>query len=180
MATGSEGENIGQDGAEPVYGPAYAQAQPTTKRSTIQDGEPDSRLLDGPSPPYTAPYPPYPSDVPAASYVSRDVASGLAYFIGPAIYFLLAEPYRSSRQVRFHSWQAIFFFLAVAAARELEQLFVAMLPSSVAFTFVSLMLLVFFTGWLIAMMKAFQGGKWLLPVVGKYAEQTASTSSAHH
>ncbi len=135
--------------------------------------------MDGQSPPYTAPYPPYPSDVPTPGGLSTPVASGLAYFtVVPAVFFLLLEPYRSQPLVRFHSWQSIFYFLAVAAIRVLEMLLVSMLPSNIAFSISGLLSLALFIAWLVAVIKAFQGDKWLLPVVGSYAAQTASTISS--
>ncbi len=166
--------SVNQGGAEPVYGPAYTgdpQARPA--------GEPVRPYADGPPPPYRAPYPPYPSDVPATGGgLSTPVASGLAYFtVIPAVIFLLLEPYRSNPTVRFHSWQSIFYFLAGAAIRVMELLLVSMLPYGLAASISGLLSLVLFIGWLIAVIKAFQGEKWLLPVIGSYALQTSSKVS---
>jgi len=112
--------------------------------------------------------------------LSTPVASGLAYFtVIPAVFFLLLEPYRSQPLLRFHSWQSIFYFLAVAAIRVVEMLLISMLPSSIAFSISSLLSLLLFIAWLIAVIKAFQGSRWLLPVIGSYASQTASTVSSH-
>ena len=167
-----------QDGAEPVYGPAYDALHGDTPQAKT-GGEPARRtFVDGPSPPYTAPYPPYPSDVPAPADISAPVASGLAYFVIPAVFFLVSEPYRSNPLVRFHSWQSTFYFLAVAAFRVVEMLLLSMLPSNIAFSISSLVSLVLFMAWLIAAIRAFQGGKWMLPIIGSYAEQTASTFSS--
>ena len=118
--------------------------------------------------------------MPVSGDVSAPVASGLAYFVVPAVYFLTSEPYRSDPLVRFHSWQSIFYFLAVAAIRVVELLLISMLPSNIAYTITGLLLIALCTAWLIAMIKAFQGSKWLLPVIGSYAEQTASTVSSRH
>ena len=164
----------GQNGAEPVYGPAAAEQYGTQARPPR--GGPGA---DGPAPPYTAPYPPYPSDVPADQAISSNVAAGLAYFtVIPAVFFLLVEPYRGQPFVRFHSWQSIFYFLAAAAARVIEMLMVAMLPSPIAFAISSLLSLLLFIGWLVAVIKAFQGSRYLLPLIGPIASQTASTTSA--
>jgi uncharacterized membrane protein len=169
--------NASQDGAEPVYGPAYG-AVHTGPQQASPIEPPRRTFVDGQSPPYTAPYPPYPSDVQAPADVSPSVASGLAYFVAPAVFFLISEPYRSNPLIRFHSWQAIFFFLSVAAARVIEMLMISMLPSGIAYTVSGLVLIGLCAAWLIAMIKAFQGGKWMLPVIGSYAEQTASTVSS--
>ena len=178
LSTDPNDGSVNHDGAEPVYGPAYGAVHTGATQAGTPAGQPGSPLTGGPSQPYTATYPPYPSDVPAAGGISAPVASGLAYFtVIPAVIFLLLEPYRYQPLVRFHSWQSIFYFLAVAAIRVVEMLLVAMLPSSLAFSISSLLSLVLLIGWLIAVIKAFQGSRWLLPVIGSYASQTASTVS---
>ena len=176
-----------QDGAEPVYGPAYAASNAGARPEepapqpvpTQAPHTPDPLPFDGPSPPYTAPYPPYPSDVPYTTGIPTNVAAGLAYLVAPAVLFLLLPAYRSKALIRFHSWQAIFYFLVSVAAREIEMLLVSMLPSPVAFTIGGLLLLLLFAGWLIAVLKALQGIKWSLPIIGNYAEQTANNPSTH-
>lgn len=169
---------VNQDGAEPVYGPAYGSVH-TGEQAGASGATTRPPVERGPAPPYTAPYPPYPSDVPAPAGISPSAAAGLAYFtVLPAVLFLLLEPYRSHPLVRFHSWQSIFYFLAVAAIRVVELLLIAMLPASIAYLVTSLLLIVLSIGWLIAVIKAFQGSRWLLPVIGEYASQTASTVSS--
>ncbi len=166
-------ENTPQDGAEPVYGPAY-----TAKQTTNANAPAASEVLRGPAPPYTAPYPPYPSDVPYPMPIPLTIACGLAYLVAPAVLFLLLPAYRSHALLRFHSWQAIFYFILAVGLREVEQLLVSMLPSAVAFTISGLLLLALTAGWIVAAIKALQGEKWLMPLVGTYAEHTASTTSA--
>jgi uncharacterized membrane protein len=179
LSTDPTNGTANQDGAEPVYGPAYgAVSTGHTQAGTTTSQSPRKAFVDGPSPPYTAPYPPYPSDVPTPGDISAPVASGLAYLVIPAIYFLISEPYRSDPLIRFHSWQAIFYFLAVAAIRVVELLLVSMLPVNIAYSTTGLLLIVLSAGWLIAVIKAFQGNKWMLPVIGSYAAQTASTVSS--
>lgn len=167
-------QDVDQNGAEPVYGPAYA------RRHATKSDQPASATpsFDGPSPPYTAPYPPYPSDVPYTLPIPVNVAAALAYLVAPAVVFLLLPAYRSQSLLRFHSWQAIFYFIGTVAVREIEQLLVSMLPSGVAFTISGVLLLILLAGWFVALIKALQGEKWLLPVIGAYAERTASTTSA--
>ncbi len=148
----------------------------TVSRSAAASSLPPSSV-DGPAPPYTAPYPPYPSDVPRPGGLSDNIASGLAYFVVPAVFFLLLEPYRSNALVRFHSWQSIFLFIAIAAVRSLEMMLVAMLPSAIAFFIGGVFLLLFFGVWLVCAIKAFQGSRYLLPVLGGLAAQTAASSS---
>ncbi len=53
-----------------------------------------------------------------AQGMADNVAGMLAYItIIPAIVFLLVQPYNKSRFVRFHSFQSVFFFLAVFAVQ---------------------------------------------------------------
>jgi uncharacterized membrane protein len=145
-------------------------------RSEPSATAPASRF-DGAEPPYTAPYPPYPYDLPPTGAVTPSVASALSYAVVPGILFLVAEPYRRSSLVRFHAWQGIFYFIAFAAARAIEMLISSMLPSAVALTLGSLLLLLFLAGWLIAIVKALQGERYHLPLVGGYADRTAAESS---
>lgn len=165
------------NGSEPVYGPAHG--MPSRPTSPVADRAAAADAVDGPSPPYTAPYPPYPSDVPRTLPLSPATAAALAYLVVPAVFFLLLPPYRSQLQLRFHSWQAIFYFLLAVAVREIEQVLASMLPSPIAFLLGSLLLLLLFAGWLIAVVKALQGERYCLPVVGAFAEQVARTSSLH-
>lgn len=182
-----------QNGAEPVYGPGYrgqaagesvtsrgravASSAAEPPRSVREENARATAPFDGPSPPYTAPYPPYPSDVPDTIPLPLNIAAALAYLVAPALVFLLIPPYRSQPLLRFHSWQAIFYFLVAVAAREVEQVAVSMLPSAVAFLAGGLLLLVIFAGWFVAVIKALQGEEWLLPLVGKLAQQTARVTS---
>jgi uncharacterized membrane protein len=154
---------------QPLYAPVSA---------ANQTAPPPPPIVDGPSPGYTAPYPPYPYDPPAPAGLSDNVAAGLAYFtVLPAVLFLLLEPYRRNAFIRFHSWQSIFLFIGIALVRAVENLLVAMLPSAIAFFIGGILSLVFFAVWLVPMLKAFQGGKYVLPVVGPLAEKTAASSS---
>ncbi len=145
----------------------------------VSGGNAEGGTGDVPPPVYTAPYPPYlTADDPYAGALSVRVASGLAYFtVLPAIFFLLLKPYRSNPVIRFHSWQSIFYFLVLAGVRVVESLLVSMLPSPVAFTISGLLSLALFAGWLMATIKAFQGSKLHLFLIGDFAEQTASTAS---
>ncbi|MGI4854534.1 MAG: DUF4870 domain-containing protein [Janthinobacterium lividum] len=160
-----------QNGAEPLYGPSAG-------ARSRKPGQAQQTAFDGPAPAYTAPYPPYPSDVPYTLPVPVNIAAGLAYLVAPAVVFLLLPAYRSHALLRFHSWQSIFYFLAIVAVRVVEQLLVSMVPSAIAFSISSLVLLLLFAGWAVAVIKALQGEKWLMPGVGVYAERTASTTSS--
>lgn len=159
------------NGSEPVYGPAYnaSQSNPSTRDRADEMG--------AVSPPYTAPYPPYLSDEAEPLPFSLSTAAALAYLVVPAVFFLLLPPYRTQMQLRFHSWQAIFYFLLAVALREVELVLASMLPYSVSLLLSGLLAVVLFAGWLVAVVKALQGEPFRLPPVGAVAAQVAQTSS---
>ncbi len=151
------------NGAEPVYGPGREHERPAQHVET-----------DAQSPPYTAPYPPYPSDdpLPPTYSIAPNMASGLAYFtLLPAIVFLLIEPYRSNAQVRFHSWQSIGLFVAVGIVRSILAVMDAALPPLLMILLNSVLSLVFLAAWLVAMLQAFSGRKYVLPLIGPIVER---------
>jgi len=99
---------------------------------------------------------------------------GIAYltFI-PAIIFLMTEPYKYNRFVRFHSWQCI--WLCVARLVLAVALFwVPFVGFGLGFALRSLVSLLFFAAWLVAIINAFQGKMFKLPVLGDLAEQQAN------
>ena len=112
----------------------------------------------------------------AAQGLSDNVAGMLAYFtIIPAIVFLLVEPYNKSRFVRFHSFQSIFFFLAVFAI----QIALSVLTVVPFMIFITgpLHVLVFFgaiIGIIVLAIKANGNQMYKLPVIGDMAEKQAN------
>jgi uncharacterized membrane protein len=97
-----------------------------------------------------------------------NVAGLLAYFLIPAIIFLVMEPYNRNRFIRFHAFQGIFYgiasFIAAAVVGLLPVLNLLLFP---------LVGLAFMIGWIICMIKAFQGEMFKLPVIGEIAEKQA-------
>src|SRR5512135_2807049 len=97
-----------------------------------------------------------------------NVAGLLCYFLIPAIIFLVVEPYNRNKFIRFHAFQGIFYHIAwivvwVVAAM-IPFLNIVLLP---------LLGLAFFVGWVILLIKAFQGQMFKLPVIGPLAEKQA-------
>jgi uncharacterized membrane protein len=116
------------------------------------------------SPQYT-PVPPQA----AQSGLSDNAAGALAYVtIIPAIVFLLVEPYNRNSFVRFHAWQCIFLGVAAIAI----QIVLGIIPvvGWIILPFASLGILIV---WIIALVKAFKGERYQLPIIGKYAAQQA-------
>ena len=119
----------------------------------------------------TTPPPVQPSAEPTG--LTPNLAGGLAYItIIPAIIFLVVAPYNRDPFIRFHSWQSLILGVAWIIVDIILRFFLV-IPFLGLMIF-SLVGLVFFIIWLIAMLKAFQGQKWMIPVIGNVAEQQAS------
>lgn len=104
--------------------------------------------------------------------LQANLAGLLCYILGPitGLVFILIE--RSNGFVRFHAWQALFTFgglLVVSVVLSLLR-FIPLLPwlLSLLLSFVALVL------WIVMMVKAYQGERFALPVVGELAEKQAS------
>jgi uncharacterized membrane protein len=111
------------------------------------------------------------------------VAGALAYctFI-PAIVFLLVAPFNRNRFVRFHSFQSIGLWLALSvagAALRLGGFLLFLIPvvGQLLLLLVSMLLgLGFFVIWLVLVVKALQGERFTLPVIGGFAELQADAN----
>ena len=112
---------------------------------------------------------------------TRDaLLGGLAYVtVIPAILFLAVSALKSSRFVRFHSWQSVFFGIATAVTVFLIKLLftiLSLLPV-VGFLLAWLSVGVAFIGivvtWVALAAKAIQGQSYKLPVIGRKAAQLA-------
>jgi uncharacterized membrane protein len=109
--------------------------------------------------------------------MESNVAGALAYLtIIPAIIFLVAEPYNKDRFVRFHSFQCLFLAAASFVVFFGLGLF-AMIPVLgwiVGILLIPLLGLAIFGLVLFTMYKAYNKEKFMLPVIGKLAEQQAA------
>jgi uncharacterized membrane protein len=107
--------------------------------------------------------------MPAGGGLQDNVAGMLAYVtIIPAILFLLMEPYNRNKFVRFHSFQNLFFCGALIALNIVLN-FIPIL-GQIASLFVGLGS---FIVWILLLVKAYQGQKFKLPIIGDLAEQQA-------
>jgi uncharacterized membrane protein len=108
------------------------------------------------------------------------VAGALAYLLLPAIVFLLVDPYKGNRFVRFHSFQVLGLCLAglvVGAALRVAGFLLFFIPvvAPLLLLLVSMVVgLAFFTVWAVLVVKALQGEMFKLPLVGEFAERQAS------
>ena len=103
--------------------------------------------------------------------LTDNIAGMLAYVtIIPAIVFLLLEPYNRNRFIRFHSFQCIFLCIVLVVIH-VVLLAVPIIGWAISI-FVNLGALVL---WIVLLLKAYQGQKFKLPVIGDLAEKQANT-----
>jgi uncharacterized membrane protein len=108
--------------------------------------------------------------------MTDNVAGMLAYVtIIPAIIFLVMEPYNKSKFVRFHSFQCLFFCVALIVL-QIGLSILAIVPFLALITIplhflIALGALVI---WIILLMKANSGLMYKLPFIGDMAEKQAN------
>jgi uncharacterized membrane protein len=128
-----------------------------------------------------------PAAAPAPAYtasagMASNVAGLLAYILGPitGTAFLLIEPYREDRFVRFHAFQSILF--SIAAGVLLAGLrFLLSLLSMITFRLggllglglMAIFSLFFFLFWLFLLFKAYSNERFMVPYVGPIAASAA-------
>ena len=111
--------------------------------------------------------------------VTRDhLLAACAYFTFlPALAFLLLKRYRRDWFVRFHSVQCLLLWLVSVAAAVLVRvltlllLFVPMLGPLLAVLFVTIAALAALFLWIVLVVKALQGERFALPLIGGMAEK---------
>lgn len=105
----------------------------------------------------------------AGGGLQDNVAGMLAYFtIIPAILFLVLEPYNKNKFIRFHAFQCLFFAAAIFA--------ISIVLNFIPFLGLLVSMLInlgCFIVWILLVVKAYQGQKFKLPVIGDLAEQQA-------
>jgi uncharacterized membrane protein len=114
----------------------------------------------------------------APSSLKDNLTAALAYvtFI-PAVVFLLTEPFKRNRFVRFHSAQSLLLTIAtILAALVLRGLYsvLALIPVAgylLAWLTAGVWLLGWIILWLVLLIKAFQGETFKAPVIGRIAEK---------
>lgn len=98
----------------------------------------------------------------------ENVAAALCYvlFWISGLLFLLVE--RRSRFVRFHAMQSVMAFGILAVANIAVQ-FVAFVGQALGFV----LSIITVALWLVAMVQAWQGRRWKMPIIGDEAERQA-------
>jgi uncharacterized membrane protein len=115
-----------------------------------------------------------PAPVTSSAGMTDNVAGALCYLLGfiTGILFLVLEPYKKIRIVRFHAFQSIFVSVGLMILH-----FVIGALSAMMFWISMLLSMLLSLGglllWLYLMWKTYQNQKVVLPVVGPLAEQQA-------
>jgi uncharacterized membrane protein len=110
------------------------------------------------------------------SGISENGAGALSYVtIIPAIVFLIMPPYNKSSYVKFHAWQCIFLTCAWIALFIVLAI-LARIPFFGLFIFPVMLVLDLgmFILWLVVVLKALNGQRFKLPIIGALADNQAS------
>jgi uncharacterized membrane protein len=112
-----------------------------------------------------------------SSTLSENAIGAIAYITPvPAIAFLVLVPYKKSSFVRFHAWQSIFLtFVAVIVNYLLNFVFESSgVFGARLFVPVTILILLFWLlVWVLCVLKAVNGKRFRLPIIGGLAEKQA-------
>jgi uncharacterized membrane protein len=110
----------------------------------------------------------------------ENIAGALAYFtFVPAVVFLVLDPYKKNRFVRFHSVQCLLLWAAsglFAIALKLASVVLFIIPvlgPLLVYLVSTVVGLAAFVIWVVLVVKAFQGEMFKLPLLGDFAAQQA-------
>lgn len=124
-----------------------------------------------------------PASAASSSVIEENVAAALCYLVGvlTGILFLVLEPYNHNKVIRFHAFQAIFAWIAamvIGMALNILSYPIAALPF-IGWLLDILLWLAFSLGvvaaWLYLMYKAYNKERFVLPVIGAWAEKQAQS-----
>ena len=120
--------------------------------------------------------PPPPTYAPAAPIASDNVLGAVAYItVIPAIIFLLLEPYNKNRFVRFHALQCLmlaatwFVFWMANLLLAVPLTFLSFVGTFIQMALGFVVVLAMLIAWLMAVIKAYGGEEYRLPIIGDYA-----------
>lgn len=171
------GQQYGQQGG-------YQQQPPYGQPQSGYQQPPYGQQQGGYQPPYSAYQQPYGQQQQSFSTgttsmgMSPNVAAGLSYvfvWISGLVIFLVEK---QNRFVRFHAMQSILFFGGLTVLRILLGFLVGFpLLGLLAGALIWLVGVVGFVGWIVLMVKGFQGQYFKLPYIGDYAEKYANQNT---
>jgi uncharacterized membrane protein len=157
-----------------------------TGRFCAKCGAPAPNAPQSDAPKYDAPQPdtppstfgPPPFSAPAGVGLDENLAAALCYLIPivTGVLLLFMQPINRNRTVRFHAFQAIFFWLAVMVSDVvLDVIFGGILGGDGSYAIVRLIWTLFRLAvlalWLVLMYRAYNREQWVLPVVGEMAQK---------
>ena len=125
--------------------------------------------------------PPPSSSAAAPGVIEENVVAALCYlvFVLTGILFLVLEPYNRNPVIRFHAFQSIFAWIAalvIGIVLSMVAYPIAAVPF-IGWLIVILLWLAFSLGclilWLFLMYKAYNKERFVLPVIGEWAEKQA-------
>lgn len=119
----------------------------------------------------------------AGTGLTRNIAGALAYSLGiiTGVLFLVLEPYRRDRFVRFHAFQSIFYFVFAVAFSIAWSIVISTLMSFsgwvlvVAFPVRMIIRLAMFGLWLYLMYQAYNDREFRIPILGSIAGKQAQS-----
>jgi uncharacterized membrane protein len=128
-----------------------------------------------------------PGDVPAAPAapvsgnpglgMDENLAAALCYIPIIGLIFLLVEPYNKNKTIKFHAMQSLFYCIAWIAVGIVLGIFGGILMPLGMWGFwlliSRLVQLALFVGLIIMAVKAYQGSRFLMPIIGPLAEKQA-------
>ena len=114
--------------------------------------------------------------------LAPNIASLLCYICMPitSIIFLIIE--KENQDVRFHAWQGTAFgvgYIILIIALELLAAILGAIASVLGIIvgfFVPIVGLAAFVVWIVCLIKAYQGERWRIPVVGDFAAKKAGVA----
>jgi uncharacterized membrane protein len=126
----------------------------------------------------SAPAPVAPAAQNAGLGMDENLAAALCYIPIVGLIFLLVEPYNKNRTIRFHAMQSLFYCIAWIAVGIVLGIFGGIFLSLPGMWSLWLLLsrlveLALFVGWVIMAVKAYQGSKFVMPIIGPIAEKQA-------
>jgi uncharacterized membrane protein len=112
--------------------------------------------------------------------MEENLAAALAYIPIVGLIFLIIDPYKTNKTIRFHSLQSLFFCVACIAVgialAIVGTILFAALPYGMWHLWSLLARLIdlaIFVVWILLVVKAYQKQKFVLPVIGPMAEKQA-------
>lgn len=119
----------------------------------------------------------------AGTGLTRNIAGALAYSLGiiTGVLFLVLEPYRRDRFVRFHAFQSIFYFVFAVAFSIAWSIVVGILMNIsgwvlvVSFPLRMIISLGMFGLWLYLMFQAYNEREFRIPILGAIASKQAQS-----